>query len=482
MGLGAGYSKAALDALSSIAKDASEAYLVGGAVRDYVLGLTSADLDLVVNLDGYEIASRVADRFAGKLAFVPLDPAHGTGRIVVKATGETIDVSRFKAFPILEDLIRRDFTINALLIPLPEFLESESPTVIDLLGGLRDIADRKIRACSDLSIIEDPLRILRGFRFAVQLGFELDRSTADTMAATVGLLVDVAPERVRDELFATLSSNRSFPVIKRMDEAGIFDALFPELIPMKGCSQNTFHHLDVWEHSLESIHIIEETLKDAQTKFGEFYRPVLDYLREEIVTGRTKIALIKLAALYHDSGKPEAKFVDDQGRIRFFGHEKISAELSENAGEKLKLSKRETRLLVALVKAHMQATVFTSRSLSDRSIRRLFRKFQGDLAGLLILFLGDLGATRGPAKRPDQDENATVNVKRTLEMICDLEESRFEPLVSGEDLIRFFKIEPGPSLGKLLKKLTAMQDAGRITNTQQALIAADALLRKQGWE
>jgi poly(A) polymerase len=279
-----------------------------------------------------------------------------------------------------------------------------------------------------------------------------------------------------------LRSNRSSSVIKRMDQVGIFDALFPDLIPMKGCSQNDFHHLDVWDHSLEAIRIIEETLMNAEANFGEFFERVRDYLREEIVPGRPKIAIIKLAALYHDSGKPQAKFVDDQRRIRFFGHEKISGAICETAGERLKLSKRETKLLVALVKSHMQATVFTSKSLSARSIRRLLRNFQGDLVGLLVLFLGDLGATRGPAKRPEQEEYAPANVNRTLKMVFDPEENQFEPLISGGDLIRFFNMEPGPSLGNLLKKLNDMQDAGRISNFQQALIAADMLLRKQRLE
>ena len=480
MELSTGYSASAFEVLSKISQYASEAYLVGGAVRDYVLGLSAVDLDVTVNCDGYELARKVVSESPENLTFVPLDPSHGTARIVVKKTSVTIDVSEFKASSILEDLTHRDFTINALLISLPEFLKGDSPAVTDLLGGLKDIADHKIRACSVMSFIEDPLRVLRGFRFAAQLGFEMDPATEALMASSVGQLTDVAPERVRDELFATLSSNRSFAAIRRMDGAGIFDVIFPELTPMRGCSQNAFHHLDVWKHSLESIRIIEELINQAKVNFGELHQRALDYLREEIVPGRPKIALIKLAALYHDSGKPRAKFIDDQGKIRFFGHEKISGEISEVAGENLRLSKRENKLFEALVRSHMQATVFTSKSLSDRAIRRLFRKFQEDLAGLLVLFLGDLGATRGPAKRTGADETALANVKRALSMIFNCEEQQLEPLLTGSDLIHFFKMEPGPDVGKLLKRLSGMQDAGLISNTQQALIAANMLRRKQG--
>jgi poly(A) polymerase len=465
--------------LTTIAELAPEAYVVGGAIRDCLIGrIGRKDLDLAVKGDGFEIARQIAVRCGSIATFVPLDTTYGTGRIVLHGEPSlSVDVTSFRASTLAEDLRRRDFTINALALGIQDFLLNRLDRVLDPTGGEADLQAKTIRACSINSFQDDPVRVLRAFRFMASLGFEIRAETLKMLTHALDALPSTAPERIRDELIATLAAQISFSALREMDACGVFDVLFPELLPMKGCGQNDYHHLDVWDHSLETVHRIEDLLADKAQEFGPLSEQINAYARQEPVKDRPRRALLKLAAVFHDAGKPEARFVDCKGRVRFFGHEKISRRIFDQAASRLKLATREIATIDAMIAGHMRPTIFTGKAVSRRAIHRMHEKFQGDVIGLLLLFLADLGASRGPARRPEAYDQARHQVLRALAMCLEAEAKPLQPLLNGRDLMSQLSIVPGPHLGKLLKKLRELQATGEITTREEAFEASRRIFR-----
>ncbi|MBI5249713.1 MAG: CCA tRNA nucleotidyltransferase [Desulfomonile tiedjei] len=463
--------------LSDVIRLAPEAYAVGGAVRDHLLGQAAGkDLDLAVQGDGFVIAEKLADIHA--VTFVPLDDSHGSGRIVLKAREPiTVDIASFRGADIMTDLKMRDFTINALGVSLKDYMSGRFDQILDPTGGISDIRSKTIRVCSDCSFHDDPLRILRTFRFMAGLGFRVEAHTLNGIATELPGLSSAAPERIRDEFLATLAAASSFQALKAMDATGVLDHLFPELGSMRGCGQNEFHHLDVWKHSLEAVSQLESLIAGRTLYFGDSSHLVENYLLEEPVKGRPRAALLKLAALFHDSGKPRSRFVEPGGRVRFFGHETISRKIFEEAGERIKLANREISFIGDLVEGHMRPMIFTGQPVSQRAILRMRRRFHKDVVGLFLLFLADLAATRGLARTPESEQTARTQVLRALEICFEAAKKKEEPFLNGRDLMELFGMEPGPRMGSILKQLRELQELGDITSKAQAIEVTNEMLQ-----
>ncbi len=454
---------------------------MGGAIRDALLGKSVRfDLDLAIRGNGFLIARELADLIGSDAAFVPLDNERGTGRVVV-GRGEvvTLDISSFKGEDIAADLHERDFTINAIAVGLDDFLEHGLDRLVDPTGGLDDLRAGIVRACSDHTFRDDPLRILRAFRFQSRLRFRVADDTLGMIPSGLPELSKVSWERIRDEFIAILACDNSAQCIRTMDRFGVIDALFPELVPMKGVDQNPYHHLDVWEHTLETVYQLELLLSDGLAGFGDFAQRIADYANEEPVRDRPRRALLKLAALLHDSGKPARLSVDPDGRVRFFGHEKVSGEICEVILSRLTLASREKELVRELVTGHMRPFVVMAETVTKRSIYRLHRRFKSDVIGLLLLFLADLGATRGPARKEGQTEEALRQVLTALDLFLGMDENPPPPLLKGGDLMRIFGLQPGPILGKMLRKVAEYQGAGLVTTPKEALLM---LMGEDPWE
>lgn len=457
-----------------------KSYVVGGVLRDRMLEAPGrADLDLAVKGDGFQVA-RELTRMMGRYAtFVPLDSGRGTARVVLSAhPARSIDISSLRGDGIHQDLEARDFTINALALDTGSFLRGEFDRIVDPMGGQDDLRSRVVRACSPTAFHDDPVRILRAFRFVVTLGFSLAPATKSIIGAQVTLLKTVSPERIRDELFVILSTSHCVRALEEMEELGILTTLFPELDLMKGCTQNWFHHLDVWNHTAAAIGNVEALVDRQEEIFGAFAARVRSYLGEEPVSGRPRVALVKLATLFHDVGKPPSRTVDPGGRIRFFGHEKISAEVFEETGRRLRLATREIRTVRGWIAGHMRPGILTSPEVTRRAIYRLCIAFGEDILGLLLIFVADLEASQGPARNPAADKQATQGVLRVLDL-CFAEEAPPRRLLDGRDLISMFGLREGPEIGRILQNLAELQGSGEITTRDQALEAVRHLIEKR---
>jgi len=470
--------------LEAVRELVPESYLVGGAIRDFVMGRQGGfDLDLAVGGDGFLIAGRLVETAGLKATFVPLDRDLGTARIVLHGKEPaTVDVVSFKGSGIMEDLGKRDFTINAMAVSVAEFLDEGLNHILDPTGGRADIAQGLVRVCSPHSFEDDPLRILRAFRFSAAFGFQISGETLELISKSTRGLADVSPERIRDELFAALACPQSHEALVAMDGCGLTTVILPELEPMKGCVQNFYHHLDVWDHTVATVRGLEDIILSRCACFGDHAGTVLSYLMEEPVKGRPRAALLKFGAIFHDAGKPATRTVQPGGRVRFFGHEKLSRQIFEERAERLKLAKREIAVIGEWIGGHMRPAMLTGQTVSRRAMYRIYRTFGLDVIGLLLLYLADLGASQGPARESGDDEDARAAVRSALDRFSEFEETRRAPILTGRDLMSIFGMESGRYLGSVVKRLAELQGSGEISSREQAILTVRKILEEDGFQ
>jgi poly(A) polymerase len=461
-------------ALRIIQSVCEESYVVGGVVRDALAGRSApADLDVAVCGNGFEMAGKAAAVYGEGCTVVPLDADRGTAKLVFKGSRtSSIDVSSFKGDSIEEDLRRRDFTINAMAVSIHSLLEDGWQNLIDPCCGQSDLQSGSLRACSPQSFEDDPLRILRAFRFAAHLRLLIEPDTLSLMGPSLDRLSVISGERIRDEFFAILSLPDAWRSLRDLDAAGILDRLFPELARTKGCSQNEYHHLDVWHHSLEAVRTMEMLLSGELPCFGSVHDKVEECVREEPVAGRSRSALLKLTALFHDVGKPDTRFIDERGKVRFFGHEHVSAELFSPVANRLKLATREAATIVHWIAGHMRAIVLFGQSVSPRALYRLQRAYGQELPGLLILFLADLAATRGPARPQGLDDDVCRRVREAIADCNEIQRKPPVPFLNGRDVMQMFGLSPGPEVGRILGRLAELQAIGEIASEEEARAVA----------
>ncbi|MGC8658545.1 MAG: HD domain-containing protein, partial [Desulfomonilaceae bacterium] len=265
-----------------------------------------------------------------------------------------------------------------------------------------------------------------------------------------------------------LSCEQSTQVVEQMAKSSLFWEMFPELLPTRGFEQNAFHHLDVWGHTVEALENFESLVRKVETVFGPFSDKIKDYIFEEVVLGRPRIWLLKLAILFHDSGKPFSLSVDEKGRRRFIGHEKISMSLIMEVGSRLKLASRELSEVSSWVAGHMRPSILTIENLSDRAMLRLRQKSGIHFVGLILLYLADISASRGNTRKPEEFTRARMAAKKAIEMAFREDEEPVKPLLDGVQLMEEFNLEQGPRIGTIMRWLVTEQALGTIRDQEQA--------------
>jgi poly(A) polymerase len=460
------------------------AYLVGGGVRDRLLNRPVYDLDVAVDGDGLAVARRLANHFGG--AYFPLDEARCTGRAILwREDGQRlmVDVARFRGADLDADLADRDFTVNALAADV-----RAPDQVIDRHDGLADLAAGVIRPVSDASIRNDPLRALRAVRLAAQLGFALAPEMEKLIRRDGAGLVQVAGERIRDELAHLLMQPDAASHLARLDDLGLLTRILPELEPLRDLVQPPPHYLDGLSHSLETVRELEtivEGLQDASDPQLHVMVPFTERLRAHLAQvmsdERPRLFTLKLAALLHDTGKPATCAVDDEGRIRTIGHHKVGVELTGDALRRLRLSRVEVRLGETIVRHHMRPLLLAKEtSVSSRAVYRFFRD-TGD-AGVDVL-LHALADHRATYARDAEDDRWPHLVDLVARMLVTYWERQAEqvappPLIDGHDLLREFELQPGPFVGALLEAVREAQVSGDVHTREEALALVRAKVAK----
>lgn len=448
-----------------------ELWLVGGTVRDLVTGSPRLplDIDLAVRGDPEAFGRALAESTRG--AYVPLAAAHGTVR-VVGDDGTTYDVSSVKGPGIAADLAQRDFTINAMAAPLAALAAGAPMALVDPFGGIRDLASRTVRMVSATALEADPLRLLRAFRFAATLRSTIEPGTLAAIDRLARLADRPAPERTARELFIVLGTPVAAANVRLMDEVGLLDNLLPDVALMRGVTQNAYHHLDVWQHSLEALGRLEALLADLGPLLGEANAErVTAFLSEQLVPERTRGALLKFAELLHDAGKPLTREIRG-GKVTFYSHTRRGAEMMHATCERLRLSSRETTEASQWVERHLvPADLVKTAPLTERRCARFFRRNgEGGLA-LLLLALGDAMATRGPASEEASIERLRTFTREMADAYYGWAAARIteRPLVNGRDLMAVTGLQPSPELGRVVAAVREAQLERRVTSREEAL-------------
>jgi poly(A) polymerase len=438
--------------------------LVGGAVRDALLGRSPAvDLDVAMAGGALDVGRRLADGLG--MAFVPLDTERGAARVV--APGHRVDLADFRAPSLDEDLAARDFTVNALAVPLRALLRQGRAPVHDPLGGRADLRARRLRLAGPGVLADDPLRTLRGVRLGCTLGFRLTPATRTAIRQAAPAIATVAPERVRDELLALLAAPQTARGLRTADRLGVLTAVFPEVEPMRRTPQPAPHRFDVLEHSLRAVDACDRLLVrlSALAPFGD---ELAAHLAEPLGGGVSRAQVLKLATLLHDVSKPETRRTH-RGRVRFFEHDVIGAARARGIGERLRLPERATAVLERLVRHHLRPMHLSAAAeLTARARYRFFRDLGRDTRDLLLLVLADASAVGG-----ESPFRLWPRMTLVRELLAGWEEqresSRREPLLRGGDVMVRFGLTPGPEVGRLLARAREAQDLGLVSTKDEAL-------------
>ena len=461
-------------------------YLVGGYLRDWLLRRESKDLDLAVAGDPRPVAKELADGLGGSL--VTLDEETSTYRVVLP------DQTQLDFTPIRDDLEsdlrRRDFTINALALPLSAMQSGRFPAavesqLIDPTGGITDLREKRVRHCYPQAFQDDPVRLLRAIRFCATLGLSLAAATEEEIRKQADLLRQAAAERIREELFLILEQEGCAPYLDQIRDLGLLPIISPELAALVGLEQGPPHHLDVWRHSLATIEELESLTKHPEDWAGAWADQVGEALARTIGGGHSSRTLLKFVALVHDLGKAPDRSIDEDGRIRFIGHQESGAEMAKQLARRLRLSSKEVGMTERLVRAHLRPGFLAEApELSHRAIFRFLRDLDDLIAECLALSLADRTATIGDGLQsvvsgaePLQESKHREVVDRLLgEYFNPASPTRPQKLIDGREIMARYGIPEGREVGRLLKALEEAQVEQGLREKEEAWRFLDQLV------
>jgi putative nucleotidyltransferase with HDIG domain len=480
--------------------EGSEAHLVGGSVRDVLLGRPIQalhDLDFAVPAGGLALARRLANWLGG--AFFPLDAGRDTGRVVLTAADGRrfyLDFARWRGDSLHADLADRDFTINALAL---DVTQSASLALIDPFGGQADLSAGVVRAVTDRSFSNDPARALRAVRLEAEFGFRVEPHTEALLRRAIPWLERVSRERVRDELDRILAAPGAASHIRRMDNLGLLAATLPEVVALQGITQPPPHVADVYEHTLYTLTALEGLFARLWPQAG--YAPLPEEAAQELdglepwrealqahllraTSGdRVRATLLKLATLLHDAGKPATRSEDEAGRVRFLGHERKGAAIAARALRRLRFSSEEAALVRTVVAHHLRPLHLSrAEAVTRRAVYRFFRDAGEAGVDVALLGLADCLGTRGDAFDPAEWRRALGAATTLLEGYFHRRQEVVSPprLIGGRDLMAEFDLSPGPRLGELLERVREAQAEGRVATRQEAMALVRELLGEGG--
>ncbi|AKG54279.1 tRNA nucleotidyltransferase [Dehalogenimonas sp. WBC-2] len=457
-----------------------KAFIVGGFIRDNLLGRHVCDLDIVVSGDPQNMILVLKNQFNG--TSFALDNAAGMFRLTLPSGSAFSQIDITTATGTLEeDLWRRDFSINTMACSLSNFdITTGRCSIIDPTGGLNDLRTKNIRSVTIDVFLEDPARLLRGVRLAAELGFTIEPATEAAITSQAGLVATVAGERTREELVRLLSLKASGATIEYLDKLSLLTYIFPELEPSRGVKQPLEHAWDVLNHQLKTVISLDWVLRRGQWPYATNSTRQLipwnqtqeEYFSSSIGSGASRLALTRLAAILHDIAKPETRILTESGRIRFFGHAQKGALVVERILERLRFSKREISFVSAIVKAHLRPVQMGPDTTlpTPRAVYRYLRDTGDAAVATLYLSLADHLAARGPSLELDNfREHVTIVDYILKELGRQLKGAGKPRLLNGNELQSYFGLKPGPEMGEILAAVEEAQTTGEINTRNEAI-------------
>ena len=461
------------------------AFVVGGSVRDALLGNATYDVDIVIDGSPHEIGPELAAVLEGRL--VSFDVPRDMVRIVIasECSRTDIDLAKMVGDGICDDLRRRDFTVDAVAVELGEALSGDF-RLIDPVNGVADVEAQTIRAVSDSVFTDDPVRMMRAVRIAAETGLDIDPHTQDMIRRDAGLLANSSAERLREALLRTLAAPGAGVAIERMDSLGLLSALMPELDASRGVEQPREHYYDVFGHLTAAAAHADRIVtgmydKDFVADMMPRFDGMSDYFGREVTDGHNRGTLLKLTALLHDIAKPHTKTVEPSGRVRFFGHSEQGEQIAGEILSRLRFGRRGARLVCAMIRHHLRPRQMAGRGElpTERAIHRYYRDLGDAALDTLYLNMADFLAARGPLLTADEMAVQSRVIAHILEVGPQkprAESFRRRGLLTGHDIMSELSLGQGPLVGRLLAEVAKAEADGSVSTRTEALSLARKFL------
>ena len=494
-------------------------------MRDTLLGRASDDIDLAVPGTAPQVIA-ASQRFTDvinraqsgwRASFLILDPENGMARVVFQQNKQLLyfDFAAFgQATSIEADLARRDFTVNALAVPLAAFLANngqiQTQDIIDISGGLNDLQNSTVQVVSAQNLIDDPLRLLRGVRLKAQLSsaarvWQIEPHTLALFTQYAQLVTRPAPERTREELNKLLLAGDIERNLRLLDQTGILTRLLPELEAAHGCVQMPGHYFDVFNHTLNSVDRVEWLTTPPDKLFGlgretvsqldqpativQFWPQIMADLT---ATDQTKLLVLRWATLLHDIGKPSTKQIDANGEIHFYEHNRVGAEIARSILQRLRFSNIQVEQVGLMVQNHLRIGQLGENfnphdysGISDKATFRFLRDTAPVQSEMFLLSLADHAAVDGPRIVQPRGKYGwwrhLILTDFFAHKLLGPEPERVvgKPrLLDGKTLMQELNLPPGPKIGYLLREIEEAQGGGEIFTTKEALSFAQKLLEQ----
>jgi tRNA nucleotidyltransferase/poly(A) polymerase len=442
-------------------------YIVGGSIRDLLCGRKPKDYDLTVAQDPDTFARSLADRTAGHVVGIG-KRGHQVLRVV---TGDYFfDIMPLNGALIENDLNRRDFTINAMA------LEVSSGRLIDLVGGRRDLAAKKVRMVASDVFKQDPLRLVRAYRMAASFGFAIDKQTKSAIARDADLIQKSAGERIREEFFKILNYSGSGTQIAGMADSGVLFYVFPELLPLKNCPADDNQPAFFYERTLVAYDHIEKLLKNRDLKLSKPAEGLFDDIDAE------RAVLLKWAVLLQNLGRPSVRTTTAGGSAKFYGHAAKSANIAREICHRLRFSRRHSDTIELMIRYHNRPLfLYKARQKNvdvDRAFIRLFMRCGDQLPDILLHALAEYSSRRA-SEDPSMQNFSDFICESINNYYAVIRPRASQPLpLNGNDLINDFALKPSAAFRRILKVIEEEHLASGNLTHEKALELVEKLLSK----
>ena len=439
-----------------ILKDINEGYLVGGSIRDFFTKKCEF-CDRDISIKGAEnFARKLANKFDA--TFIELDNENKIYRIVLKDKINFLDISEMQGNSIEDDLKRRDFTINAIAYDL------SNEKFIDVTGGLNDLKNKVLRHIDDKNFEEDPLRVLRAFRFYSMTGFEMTEELVKALKKYMPLALVPAKERINYEIMKLFGGDYASSALLKMDELGLLEKIIPQVKEMKNVPPNTHHHLDLFHHVIETVRQIEIIYAEL-SGFEKEHMDAVDF------GGFPRINHLKLAGFLHDIGKYSTWTIEESGRHRFIKHDDVGSKMVVPLLRDLKFSKKQIEYVSCMIKNHIYpSNVIVAPILNEKVMMRYVRKMGENVVDNIILAKADRLSARG-VDITEEVINSNINgLNKLLEFYLSKKDSLtpLPKLLDGREIMTLLNIKPSPKLGEIISALNEAQLNGDVTTPEDA--------------